>query len=364
MEVDQITYSRLYNQQISVHDSSLPEKVVGCLGAIQAQDYQASLWAIGIRCKNPSLKKVEQAIAQCKIVRTWALRHTLHFVLSSNIKWMLNFYYNETIPKYRREDGLTEEILEHGLKLIINAFNKKDNFTYSEMHNILNNSNIPALKKNDVQSHIIRRAGRDGLICFGPNVNNKPTFKLLENLVPKIDEVKHEHALGELAKKYFLSHGPATIQDFMWWSGLKASDAKSGIYNAMSKLRSEKINDSTYYMPKKDGAIEKRDGIYLLPAFDEYLLGYKDRSAMLTNKNIQKMLKNGRIHFAHSNGIFLPTVVMNGQIVGTWKRNLDKGKATVTLTPFVKFTSEQIKNIKNVVNEYGEFLKTDITLKL
>ena len=78
----------------------------------------------------------------------------------------------------------------------------------------------------------------------------------------------------------------------------------------------------------------------------------------------KKMLKNGRIHFAHSNGIFLPTVVMNGQIVGTWKRNLDKGKATVTLTPFVKFTSEQIKNIKNVVNEYGEFLKTDITLRL
>ena len=364
MEVGQITYSRLYNQQISSHESSLPEEVVGRLGAIQAQDYQASLWAIGMRCKDPSLKKVEQAIAQCKIVRTWPLRHTLHFVSPSDIRWMLDFYPNETIPKYQRKNGLTEEILERGLKLIFNAFERKDRFTYSEMHKALDNSGIPALDKNDVQRHIIRRAGRGGLICFGPHSEKKPTFMLLEKWVPRIDDVKREHALGELTEKYFLSHGPATIQDFMWWSGLRTSDAKSGIDNAMPKLRSEKIRDEVYYMPKREARIENGDGVYLLPAFDEYLVGYKDRSAMLTDKNIQKMLKSGKIRFTHSNGIFLPTIVMDGQVVGTWKRNLDKGRATITLTPFVRFTSEQIKSIKSAVERYGAFLRTDVTLRL
>lgn len=116
-------------------------------------------------------------------------------------------------------------------------------------------------------------------------------------------------------------------------------------------------------MPRKERRTENGEDVYLLPAFDEYLVGYKDRSAMLSDKNTQKMLKSGKIFFSHSNGIFLPTVIIDGQVMGTWKRALEKGKSTVRLKPFARFTAEQIRGIKDAVGKYSTFLGTDLELR-
>ncbi len=363
MEAAQIPDYRLLNQKILLPTASKPEEIVSYLGAVQAQDYKAALWAIGLRCKDATQKQVEDAIARKNIVRTWPLRHTLHFVSPLDVKWMLSFYREEPIPKYQRNNGLTDSVLEKGMEIIANAFDKKEILTYPELHKAMDGSGITALDKNEVQSHIIRRAGREGLVCFGPCSEKKPTFTLLDKWVIGHKPIRREEALAELALRYFTSHGPATLQDYAWWSGLGIGDAKLGIEANSSNFSSESIGNKTYYMAKKKRRVQSSDEAYLLPAFDEYLISYKDRSAMLSHKETQKVLTSGMYQFVYSNGIFLPIVVLGGQVLGTWKGIRQKDKTAVGILPFAKFTPEQKRMVSDAAQNYGAFLEQQVEVK-
>ena len=227
MEPRNIPYQRLSNQHILPAAPMRPEEAVFSLGAVQAQDYRAALWAVGLRCRGATRYDVEDAIARKRIIRTWPLRHTLHFVSPLDVRWMLQFYPDEPIPKYQRDNELTEAVLKKGLKLISNAFREKGQLTYREMHKALEKTGVRALDNGMARRHIIRRAGREGIICFGSHEGNRPTFALLESWVPKVRPVGREAALAELASRYFTSHGPATVKDFVWWSGLRVADAQA-----------------------------------------------------------------------------------------------------------------------------------------
>ena len=245
MNEQDIRNYRLANQQIVDTRFRKPEELVAFLGAMQAQSYQDALWAIGLRLKAATKADVEEAIYQRTIVRTWPMRHTLHFVSPKDVRWMLSFYRNEPIPKYQRSNGLDRSILEKGEKIIASAFKEKAQLTSREIYQKLAGSNIPALKKHEIQAHILRRAGRDGIVCFGSHIGKQPTFALLDNWVSKSKPIKKEEALAELAKRYFRSHGPATLKDFVWWSGLSLSDARLGIHGALPELSEETFKKSS-----------------------------------------------------------------------------------------------------------------------
>lgn len=369
MNFQDIPWNRLSNQRILSTASARPEDVVFSLGAMQAQDYQGALWAIGLRCKGATKYDIEKAIARKKIIRTWPLRHTLHFVSPQDVRWMLKFYPDEPIPKFMASNGLTKPILEKSLELISKAFKNKEQLTYREMHKALENTGIRALDNNMVQSHIIRRAGREGIICFGSHEGKRPTFALLETWVPKAKHLKREEALAKLASRYFTSHGPATIKDFVWWSGLKVSDARLSIEKAHPKLGHYQIDDKTYYMGSKaDLTGGSEPSAHLLPAFDEYLLGYSDRSAVLrkwhkTDRSKHTLEAEKKMSLSYSNGIFFPTIVVDGQVMGIWKCNVKNNKAVITLSPFIKPNNEQSRRIKEVVERYSVFLDMPAVLK-
>jgi hypothetical protein len=363
MDIGEITSLRLYNQGISTQRFNTPLEAVSHLGAVQAQDYKASLWGIGLRCREGITRSdIEDAILARKIVRTWSMRHTLHFTAGPDVKWMLGLYGEEKIPAYQRRNGLNDKILEEGLELISNAFKKKEQLTNKEMHKTLENTKIPEMKKAEVRAHIIRRAGREGIICFGSHNGKTPTFALLDEWVSKPLDISYEEAVEKQVLCYFTSHGPATIQDFVWWSGLRVADARLGIERAGSKLNEETINGKKYFMSMARNDT-KLEGTYLLPAFDEYLVSYRDRSAMLAHPQTQKTLKSGKVFFVTSNGIFSPVVVIDGQVLGAWKMVLDKNKGVITLNPFVKLTAEQKKSINEAAQRYGRFLQTEIMVK-
>ena len=167
--------------------------------------------------------------------------------------------------------------------------------------------------------------------------------------------MSRKNALGELARRYFKSHGPSTLQDYRWWSGLTDSDARIGLDKNKSQLISEEINNQTYWFSSQ---LPDTDDPYpvsqLLPDFDEYIVGYKDRSHLVNGISKYKMELN--------EFIFNPTIIVNGEIVGTWKRKFKAGKVTITLNQFKQLNNEKIRAVKEAATAYGKFINMPVRL--
>jgi hypothetical protein len=365
LKAEDIASERLSNQLIN-SDSvpRSPEDVLNSLGAIQAQDYPAALWAIGLRCGKPITKAdVEEAISERKISRTWLMRGTLHLASSRDIHWMLRLFaprlLNTAISRDRHL-GLSDYVVKKAQGLFAAALKGEGRLTRGEMYEVLKKGGIDTAGL--LGYHLLYRAAWDGVICFGAHEGKQPTFELLHARIVSKRELSNDEALAELASRYFASHGPATIRDYVWWSGLKTSDARAGIEKASPGLASEEIDGKTYYMPKSSRHDKDEVRVHLLPAFDEYLVGYADRSAMLSNPDTQKMLKSGKIVFTHSNGIFLPVVVADGEVVGTWKRKNEKRNAAVAIRPFMKFDEGLTEGVEKAAGRYGNFLESPVAV--
>ena len=360
MDYSDITNYRISAQHIN-GDLNSPEQVLESMGAIQAQDYTASLWAIGLRCKEGiKAADIEKAINERRITRTWLMRGTIHFAASKDIRWMTKLFAPRLLNTSMMRDrhlGLSDNVIENTKKLFYNALKKEKQLTRKEMYNILEKGGVSS--KNNLGYHMLYRAAWDGLICFGPYSGKEQTFVLMDDHIGKEYLLSAEQAQTELARQYFTSRGPATIKDYIWWSGLTVKDAKAGIENVGSDIREETIDGKTYYMSKKISKPDNEQSVHLLPAFDEYLVSYADREAMLGNPQMKRALngtpKTRKVSIIHSNGIFVPVIVVDGEVVGAWSRKIVKNKLVITLKPYVKIDNDGIKQAKEEAKRYGNF---------
>lgn len=367
MNHSDITSYRISVQHIN-GDLNSPEQVLEAMGAIQAQDYTASLWAIGLRCKEGiTVKDIESAITEKKIVRTWLMRGTIHFAASKDVHWMMKLFAPRLLSTSRMRDrhlGLSDNLVKKTKVLFYNALKKEKQLTRKEMYKVLEKSGVPP--KNNLGYHMLYRAAWDGLICFGPYSGKEQTFVLMEDHIKERHVLSTEQANTELAKRYFQSHGPATIKDYVWWSGLTVKDTKASIENLGSFLKEEVINGKLYYLPKRIPKSNNTQSVHLLPAFDEYLVGYTDREAILGNPQMQRALNGkinaGKVSIIHSNGIFLPVIVVDGEVVGTWSRKIIKDKVTLTLKQYVKLDNFEIREAKEEAEKYGSFFGLETTV--
>ena len=198
--------------------------------------------------------------------------------------------------------------------------------------------------------HIFWRLAQEGLICFGIHEGKQATFTLLEEWVPGRAKREREASLAELARRYFTSHGPATAQDLAAWSGLVAADVKLAVELAAKELRQEKIEGRIYYMaPDASAPSVESKRLCLLPGFDEFMLGYRDRSPSLETKHATKIVP-GR------NGVFVGTMVESGRVIGTWKREIVREEVVVECKPFAKCSAAQKSEMKKAVAKFGAFL--------
>jgi hypothetical protein len=325
-----IAHQRLVNQRIEGEKFEKPEEVVRWLGAMQAQDYPQALWAIGLRLQSATVADVERAISDGRIVRTWPMRGTLHFVPPEDARWMLKLSASRILARDGRrleQLGLDEEVMERCRELFYDALRGHKRLSRPEMMQVLEEAGIGT--GNQRGYHILWYLSQSGLICPGPMRDKQQTFVLLDEWVPDSRELSREEALAELAGRYFASHGPATVHDLAWWAGLTVTEARSGLEATMPGLVSEKKDGKEYWMAGDAPDHTARDGssVHLLPAFDEYLLGYKDRGAVLAVEDAQRVVPG-------KNGIFFPTIVVGGRVVGTWKRKLKKNSVDISLSPF------------------------------
>lgn len=364
MDAQGILEQRLANQGIS-SSGSYPEDILKRLGAMQAQDYPAALWAIGLRCKPLTRSDVEAAVVERKIARTWLMRGTLHFAPASDMAWMLKLFSPRLIRTAEARDrhlGLSDGTVKKTRSLFRRALGGGKSLTRSEMYQVMEKGGVPS--SGNLGYHMLYRAAWDGLICFGPHSGKEPTFVLAEGWLPRQPPLSREEALGEIVARYFTGHGPATIRDFAWWSGLTVSDAKLGMERAAQMLKEEVVDGAVYYMPKR-GTWKSVSGrsVHLLPAFDEYLLGYADRTAVMGSGGTKERARRATATVVHSNGVFLPILVVEGTVAGVWKRSSTRAGLAITLSPFRKLSAEQTAEVTGQVERYGRFFGTPAVLK-
>jgi hypothetical protein len=338
---------RLLNQQLIDPVFKKPEQVVHRMGAVQAQDYAGSKWAVGLRTCTASDSSVEKAINEGKIIRTHVLRPTWHLVHPQDIRWMLQL----TAPRvhafcafgYRKME-LTDAIFKRSHTVLTKILQDGKHLTREEIAKALQAAKIAT---DDLRLiHILIHAELNALICNGARQGKQFTYALMDERIPATKTITTEEALVKLTERYFKSHGPATLQDFTWWSGLTVKDAQKGLELIKSTLIKEVVGDKTYWMSADPATTKIKSTCLLLPAFDEYTVAYKDRSLVVDAATAKKT----------GNGIFKALLLVDGQAKGYWKRNDKKNEARASLTPFVKLTPTHYKLVDKEVKKYTTFL--------
>lgn len=366
-----ITQQRLRTQHLAGAGFHAPADVVRWFGAVQAQDYPGALWAVGIRTAGATEADVEQAVADRAIVRTWPLRGTLHFVAPEDVRWMLTHFAPRTVARAAlrfKQLELDERTFARSAALFVKALQGGRQLSRPRMYALLERAGIPTGDNRGL--HILWRCAHDGLICFGAREGKQHTFTLLAEWVPPVTILSRDEALAELALRYVTSHGPATLKDFGWWSGLSAADARSALEMARPDLQSDRIEGAVYWhagrppsrfelwraSPKPckggtDGSAPTRNKArsphaVLLPPYDEYTVAYQDRGAALDPKHAA----------AARNGIFSPTILLNGRIAGTWTRRLTNDSVTIGLRSFATLTDGPARAVAAAAARYGRFI--------
>lgn len=350
-----ISHLRLHNQHITQSKFKKIGDLVAHMGAIQAQDYLGGLWAIASRL-NVSEKDVEAAISRGEIIRTWPMRGTLHFVASKDIRWMVELMTPRVVANARNRAhsmGLTDKVIAKAKSLFIKNLTGGKQVTRKELLQILEDSKINT--KEYRGGHIIGRLSQESIICIGPRQGKEQTFVLLDEWAPHAKSLSREESLKEITYRYFNSHGPATIEDMGWWSGLRMSEIKEGLEMNKSRLISESFNSRTFWMSKGIKNIDTKPSLFLLASFEEYLVGYKNRQEVLSSKFSPFINPGG-------NGMFSPIIVSDGQVIGTWKRTIKKDRVIIKIDTFRSLSKSEKEDLKKEVERYGKFigLKTEI----
>lgn len=355
MDLSAIRTLRLINQQIAEPQFPNPKELVAHFGAMQAQDYNMAKWAIGLRVPGSTDAIIEQAINDASIIRTHILRPTWHFVSADDIRWMMELSAPQIRPilnSYNKQMGLNQKIFDQSRTIIEKALAGK-NLSRAELMAELTNASIDT---SDLRgSHIMFNAELDLLVCNGPMRGKEFTYALLDERVPKGEHFNREEALAKLARRYFISHGPASLADFSWWSGLSITDSKNAINQIKHLLQTEKIEETNYWFFETSLSKTTAKSLRLLPAFDEFLISYKNRNAALNKLYASEVMTR--------NGIFRPFIVSNGEVVGTWKREIKKDDVIVEPRFFKPVSNTWNQKFLSELKRFGKFLNKKLVIR-
>ena len=345
MKTADIIRLRLHNQQLAAARFTTPKQIVSWLGVMQAQEYAPSKWAIDIRLPDSTLQTIDEAIDKGEILRTHLLRPTWHYVTPEDIHWMLALSepQQKAAMKFRQKFlELTPAILKKSDTLIEKALSKGEHLTRKELITLLQENKINT--KDERPGHILFHAEVNGIICSGKQRGKEITYALLSERVNGGKAFPRDQALAMLAHRYFTGHGPATVQDFIWWSGLSITDGKSAVESVKKDFESFTIGEKIYLLsPGLQVPVSKRPSAALLPPFDEYLIAYADRSSVIIDESKKSNL--------FTNGLFRPVILLNGKAIGNWK----KQKSAIGLKYFKKPAKTTAALMKKAIKAYEKF---------
>jgi hypothetical protein len=345
-----LTALRLSALGIADPSAPSPDGVVQNALATQAQDYLGTLWAVGLRTARATAADVESAHEAGRFVRSWPMRGTLHFVDGADLGWMLGLTADRMMRSAagrHRQLELTDDHFERAEGVAGDLLRGGRHASRAELLVAFRDAGIATDGQRGV--HILGRLAQLGILVLAA----RDSWALLDEWVPKPRRLGRDEALEEFAFRYFSSHGPATVKDFSWWSSLTLTDARAGLAAVRDRLVELELDGAVYYM--RPGLEPAGRAVHLLPGFDEYLLGYGDRSAPLAREHANTVVPGG-------NGLFMPTIVVDGEVVGIWKRERAAKRTVVTLSPHVPLSATTMRGVTKRLERYAEFLGTDVEL--
>ncbi len=348
----EIKEKRLSNHALTQTPFQTPEDVVSWFGAVQSQDYPGACWALSQRLNFLSNERIETAFNQGKILRTHVMRPTWHFVTAEDIRWMLELTGNRVkrmMGTYNKALGLDDKVFEKSNGIIEKELQDNNYLTRNELGDLLKKHGI-SWQGNGL-AHIVMYAELDAIICSGPKKGKQHTYGLVSERAPQAKSMQRDHALKELARRYFQSHGPAQLTDFVWWSGLLTTDAKKGI-ELHKSMKYEIVDGKTYYFFNAPfHNLTKK--IYLLPNYDEYTVAYRDRE--LLTEHVDKTKLDFR-----QNSLFNNVIVIDGKIQGVWRRTIKPKRVEVEARLFRNLNSIEQTQLSSSLEEYAHFLQLDL----
>lgn len=314
-----LTARRLQAQRIVAPIAASPEDAVRHLAAMQAQDYHAALWAVGLRTQDATRAQVEDAIARGDIVRTWPMRGTLHLLAREDVRWMVALLAPRVqaanAARLARDLGLDAATLARGRQLMEHTLRDGLPLARSELYARMDAAGIASSHQRGL--HLLNWLAHESVLCQGPRHGKQPTFVLMDAWVPPSAPLERDEALHRLALRYLQGHGPATAADLAWWSGLAQTDARHALALASSALEQETREGVTWWW-RSDAPVPSRSrAVHLLPAFDEYLIGYRDRTLVLDAAQTRRVFS--------VNGLVAATAIVGGRVAATWKRAAGDG---------------------------------------
>ncbi len=351
MNLTDIAYARLANQQLTRTALATPAEMVGRLGAAQAQDFAGAKWSLGLRLRPAHDAAIEQAFNDGQILRTHMMRPTWHFVTPADIRWILAL----TSPRVHqvngtmlRRLGLESDTLSRGAATMTRALRGGGPLTRDALREALERDGI-ATGSGQRLAYLVMWAELEGLICSGPRRGKQFTYMLLDERAPNATTLSRAEALAELTRRYFRSHGPATAADFARWSGLTLTDARAGLAAVAAELQQAVIEGQAYWFagdprPPRDPS----PTAYLVSIYDEYTIGYKDGRA-IGSAAVGELL-------AGMGNALQNVIILDGQIVGTWRRAIKSGSLLIALHPLKQLTESENAAVVRAAGLYGEFL--------
>ncbi|MCF7804533.1 MAG: winged helix DNA-binding domain-containing protein [Candidatus Marinimicrobia bacterium] len=350
MNSSDIARIRLQTQQIANPQFSSPKDLVGWMGAVQAQDYRMVKWALGVRLPGSNLETIEDAIKDGDIIRTHLLRPTWHIVAANDIRWILDLTAPriQTATRSRHKQlGITKEVVARSNRAIEEALTDGNHLSRKELVTALEDAGFE--NKDNMASHLLLQAELDGVICSGATKGRDYTYALMDERVPDVPKLSREESLAKLARTYFRSHGPATLDDFVWWSGLTLTDSRKALEMIKPDFQSEAVESREYWFSESSvNTADAEKSAFLIPAYDEFLISYKSRNVAISENIEKKAISN--------NGIFRPVIVVGGQVVGIWKRSVQKTKVTIETEFFDKPSLDIREQVEESAGEFARFL--------
>lgn len=345
MNIVDIRNHRLANQLIAASDCERPGEVVKHLVAVQAQEYAQAKWAIGLRMNTATHSLVEQAFNSGAILRTHVLRPTWHFVCPEDIRWLLELtaprVHAFNAPYYLKAE-LDNKTLVRATNVVSKSLQGNNHLTRKELQSDLQKAKIIA---NGLRLTLVMMyAELERVICSGPRKGNQFTYALMDERVPATKSKSRDEALAELAQRYFSSHGPATVNDFAWWSGLTVKECRQGV--AMVDTLVKEVIDGVEYCLQPANLTKSKSWqrTFLMPDYDEYGISYKDRSAIYNGLNKPNSPVPNHM------------LVIDGIIAGTWKRNTKAGRVTAEASTFDKLIATRESAVKKAIRRYNDFM--------
>lgn len=350
--------ARIINQCLTGSSLQHPEDVVSRMGAVQAQEFGPARWGIGQRMVAATDAAIEAAFNEGRLLRTHLLRPTWHFVHPRDIRWMLMIsgprVHVANGFSYRR-DGLDPKTRARGMDVLAHALEGGRHLTRAELAAALKVAKLPHV--GQALAYMVMHAELEGVICSGPRRGKQFTYALLEERVPSAPGLSHDEALAELTRRYFTSHGPATMRDFTWWSGLTVAQARAGLATAEQAIERVEIDGQVCWRQHGVMATAVRTPfVRLLPIYDEFLVAFRDRQWMssILARTPVTMTPNTFVH----------QLIVDGRVEGSWTQSRGSRGVEVQVRSWAPLSSRVHKAIANEARRYGAFLQTPVRLLL